>query len=714
MKLGRHSHVDAPGTIFLTGAAGFIARAVRRRAEVEPGALEVIPVPRADAARFIRAHAPERQGPSALLHLAWPGMRAASSGAGAASEDERSWQGFVDWSQGLRDACADTGTPFIGVGSGVEAYAFPNSGLDEPYLGYARRKAALREALGDDTSWLRLHFIFGRHEFSHRVVPSAIRAALAGAELVSNSRDRRRHWLHVDDAAAAMVAFAADPKPGIWDIAGDEAISYDELFALVEQAVGQPLRLSYTNAKTADGDLKLIAPTNPAPVLAPGAGSPANLLARLTEYANSTRAEPWRKTMARAHRVHACRLCHGPLGSPVLSLGDQPLSNRFPRVSETAVITSVLPLEVSLCEDCGLVQLASHVDASEHFHDDYNYVSGASSTWVAHCALYAQDLMDGHGVSTRDFVVEVGSNDGTLLKALAAEGVRGLGVEPSTQVAELARRDGVETLARFFDAEAVEAVKRTHGRPKALIGNNVLAVVPDPDAFLKAARDLIAEDGFMCFEFPHFAKILERRYFDAIYHEHYTYLGVGPLLAWARRNGMEIYAVDRQPIHGGSLRVFMRRGDGAPPPIVSAILEEEGRLSGPEPWRALDAWLKAWREEFRAVLAEMRLEGKVVVGYAAASKATVVCNYLGLTAADIPYCCDASPLKQGRTIPGTGIPIVSPEALKTEPPDVVIVFAWNIFNEIARSLAGLTSRAVPIVRLPPEPEALNHLTKASA
>lgn len=704
----------APKTIFLTGAAGFIARAVRRRAELDPGGLEVIPVPRADGARFIRAHAPEREGRSALLHLAWPGMRQASSNAGGAAEDQQVWDGFVDWSKALRDACAETGTPFIGVGSGVEAYAYPNSGLDEPYLSYARRKDALREALGPEASWLRLHFIFGPHEFSHRVVPSAIRAALAGAELVSNSRDRRRHWLHVDDAAAGMCAFAADPKPGVWDIAGAEAVSYDQLFALVERAVGQPLKLSYTDAKTADGDLKLVAPTNPAPVLAPDAGTPANLLARLTEYADSTRAEPWRETMTRARKAHSCRLCHGPLGKPVLSLGDQPLSNRFPRVSETAVITSVLPLEVSLCEDCGLAQLANHLEASEHFHDDYNYVSGASSTWVAHCALYAQDLMDGHGVGPRDFVVEVGSNDGTLLKALAAEGVQGLGVEPSARVAELARQDGVETLAAFFDAEAVETIKRSHGRPKAVIGNNVLALAPDPDAFLRAARDLIADDGFLCFEFPHFAKILERRYFDAIYHEHYTYLGLGPLLAWARKNGMEIYAVEREPIHGGCLRVFLRRGEGEPPPVVSAILEEERRLSGPAPWRALDAWLRTWREEFRAVLTELHLEGKVVAGYAAASKATVVCNYLGLTAADIPYCCDASLLKQGRTIPGTGIPIVSPEVLKTDPPDVVIVFAWNIFNEIARSLAGLTKSPLPIVRLPPEPEALTQLTKASA
>lgn len=685
---------------------------MQRIAERDGSGLRVILVPRTDAPEFLRREFANLGGEASLIHLAWPDMRAASSDGGGTAVDDGGWRQFVAWSVEVREACAEAGIPFVGIGSGVEPYAEPGSDLGEPYLTYAQRKSELRSALSPpgapEISWVRLHFIFGPHEFPHRIVPSAIRAALEGAELVCNSRDRRRHWLHVDDIATNLCAFAATPKPGVWDITGPKAVSYNELFAMVEKAVGRPLKLAYAQSRTPDGQLKLVAPTNLALNLPQPARRADDLLVRLTEYAQWMRAEPWRKAMTSARRVHTCRLCRGPLSAPVLSLGAQPISNRLPKISESAEITPIYPLDISLCETCGLAQLSHDLDASEHFNDDYTYVSGASSTWVEHCRGYAERLIDKHGVSSGDFVVEVGSNDGTLLKAFAAEGVQGLGVEPSGNVAEMARKDGVETLTAFFNAESVTQIKLSHGRPKAVIGNNVLAHVPDTHAFLSAARELIADDGFMCFEFPHFTNILERRYFDTIYHEHYAYLGVGPLLHWAGKNGMEIYAVEPQTIHGGSLRVFLRRSAGAAvtPPSVTAILDKERRLAGPAPWHALDRWLRTWREEFRAMIAGFHQEGRLVAAYAAASKATVICNFLGLTSSDIAYCCDASPLKQGRSIPGTGIPIVEPSVLTRNPADVVIVFAWNIFDEITPIVSRLTPGALSIVRPLPETQVL--------
>jgi hypothetical protein len=411
--------------------------------------------------------------------------------------------------------------------------------------------------------------------------------------------------------------------------------------------------------------------------------------------------------MTGARRIHQCRLCHGRLGEVVLSLGDQPISNRLPRTGEDLSATPAYPLDVALCETCGLAQLAHDLDASEHFNDDYTYVSGASSTWVEHCRQYAQGLVDRHGVTSADFVVEAGSNDGTLQKAFKAAGVRAVGVDPSGNVAELARKEGLQTLTAFFNAETAARIRAEFGAPKAMIGNNVLAHVPDTHGFLSAARDLIAEDGFLCFEFPHYAKILEQRYFDTIYHEHYGYLGVAPLMHWARGNGMHVSAVETQTTHGGSLRVFLKHGPGPsdPPPSVAALLEEERRLSGPAPWRELDRWLGQWRKDFRVMIDGFHREGRVVAGYAAASKATVICNYLGLTGQDLAYCCDGSALKQGRIIPGVNIPIVSPETLTRNPPDVVIVFAWNIFEEIVRVVAGLTGRPLTLIRPLPEIEA---------
>lgn len=418
--------------------------------------------------------------------------------------------------------------------------------------------------------------------------------------------------------------------------------------------------------------------------------------------------------MTSARRVGHCRLCRGRLSAVVLSLGDQPISNRLPKIGELTE-TPTYPLDIVLCDACGLAQLAHDLDADEHFHEDYAYISGASSTWLAHCREYARGLIERHGVSARDYVVEAGSNDGTLLKAFRDEGVQGIGIEPSANVARLSDEAGIPTINAFFDAQTSAAVRRGHGPPKAVIGNNVLAHTPFTHEFLIAGRDLIAADGFLCFEFPHVTKILTDRYFDTIYHEHYAYLGVGPLMHWAAANGMEVYAVEPQTTHGGSLRVFLRHATGAPTPAdVLALAEQEKALSTPEGWEELDRWLRDWKLRFRAMIARLQSEGRSIAGYAAASKATVISNYLGLTRRDVAYCCDASPFKQGRTIPGTGIPILEPEAMRRDPPDVVIAFAWNIFDEIARVVADLTGGRADLIRPLPDVELVPATERAGA
>ena len=405
--------------------------------------------------------------------------------------------------------------------------------------------------------------------------------------------------------------------------------------------------------------------------------------------------------------ITACRLCGAPLGEPVLSLGNQPISNRLATSQQEDATLRTYPLSIVLCSACGLPQLEHNLQASDHFHGDYVYLSGASSTWVQHCSEYAQDLVQHQGLCEGDFIIETGSNDGTLLKAFSALGLRTLGIEPSSNVADLARKDGIETLATFFNEAAATLIRKKHGVPKALVGNNVLAHVPDTDAFLRAARDLIDPEGFLCFEFPHFVHILDRRYFDTIYHEHYTYLGVGPLQKWADNNGMELYDVERHSTHGGSLRVFLRH-QGARArfqkhsSMIDAIIADETALKGAEPWHQLARWLEQWRERLRSSLADFTAEGKKVVGYAAASKATVLCNYLGVTVDDIAYCCDASPTKQHRIIPGTGIPIVEPERIRKEPPDVVMVFAWNIFDEILSRISKLVTRPTTVIQPLPD------------
>ena len=412
--------------------------------------------------------------------------------------------------------------------------------------------------------------------------------------------------------------------------------------------------------------------------------------------------------MSIATRIRTCRLCGGAVSDTALSLGEQPISNRLQRSGARAAPVASYPLEIVVCTACRLPQLAHDLAAEEHFHDDYTYVSGASSTWVDHCRRYADQLVSQFALGSDDLVVEAGSNDGTLLKFFAAYGVQVLGIEPSGNVADIARQNGVPTLTAFFNEETARKIAEGYGRPKLFIGNNVLAHVPDTDGFLQAARDLITEDGALCFEFPHFTRILTHRYFDTIYHEHYCYLGVGPLANWARTHGMAVADAQPQSTHGGSLRLFMekqgRSPDGSARARIDRCLAEEAALAGIDPWRELERWLGDWRSRFRGTVSELRRTGKTVAAYAAASKATVLSNYLGLTAEDVAWCCDASPLKQGRLIPGANIPIVAPAALKDDPPDAVIAFAWNIFDEIADVVAANVVRETLLIRPIPEIE----------
>ena len=408
------------------------------------------------------------------------------------------------------------------------------------------------------------------------------------------------------------------------------------------------------------------------------------------------------------NQTKACRLCGGALSDIALSLGEQPISNRLPRAPSRAAAAAPYPLAIVVCAECGLPQLAHDLAAEEHYHNDYTYLSGASSTWVDHCREYADRLIEQLDLGPKDLVVEAGSNDGTLLKFFAARGVQVLGIEPSGNVAAIARDNGVPTLTAFFNGETAREVAERYGRPKLFIGNNVLAHVPDTDGFLQAARDLIADDGALCFEFPTFTRILTHRYFDTIYHEHYCYLGVGPLAKWAEKHGMAISDVRPQPTHGGSLRLFMdKQGqtpDAAAQARIDQCLAEEAGLTGVAPWQELDRWLDDWRSRFRGTVSELRSTGKSVAAIAAASKATVLSNYVGLTAADVDWCCDASPLKQGRFIPGSNIPIVPPTALRDNPPDAVIVFAWNIMDEIADMVAANAVKKTLLIRPLPEIE----------
>ncbi|GGY44487.1 class I SAM-dependent methyltransferase [Parvularcula lutaonensis] len=404
-----------------------------------------------------------------------------------------------------------------------------------------------------------------------------------------------------------------------------------------------------------------------------------------------------------AVRVETCRMCGGKLGDTLLSLGHQPISNQLPKTAEDAENAARFPLAVAACESCRYVQLTHDLPADAHFHDDYAYVSSASSTWLDHCRNYARDVREKYGVREGALAVEVGSNDGAFLQALKDEGLDILGIEPSGNVAQIANDKGLRTMNAFFGAESAEKAKAEYGPAACVIGNNVLAHVPDTDGFLKAGKALIAEDGFLCFEFPHVLHVIDRMFVDTIYHEHYGYLGVRPLHEWAKRNGMVVAAIDPQTTHGGSLRVILRHASAAQEASdLSVWLQKEEPVESEAAWHALSDRLAKWRKELRSLIDKHKKAGRKIAGYAAASKATVLANYVGLTGDDLDYCCDASPFKQGRFIPGAAIKIRPPDAMRDDAPDVSVVFAWNIFDELSRIIGTLIDYPIDVIRPLPE------------
>ena len=259
------------------------------RRAVKDGGTAVVVVPRSGAVEFLRERLGQRRGRAALVHLAWPNLRGVQSTASASGAAAEGWGEYVQWSVALREACSEGGAWFIGIGTGIEACAEdPAVNLAEPYRSYARRKTELMKVLErpSQTSWVRLHYIFGPYEDPSRLVPSAIRACLKGVEFACGARHRRRHWLYVEDVAALIADFAAAPVTGIWDIAGRQELSFDELLGLVERAVERPLRLAEAETNTADSRLAVVAPTNLASIVPATAGCPENLLARLKDYAH--------------------------------------------------------------------------------------------------------------------------------------------------------------------------------------------------------------------------------------------------------------------------------------------------------------------------------------------------------------------------------------------------------------------------------------------
>lgn len=392
--------------------------------------------------------------------------------------------------------------------------------------------------------------------------------------------------------------------------------------------------------------------------------------------------------------MSSCRFCDAPLDSVFVDLGMSPLCETFLTGDQLNHMEPFYPLRVYVCEQCWLVQLEEYVTPEDIF-GFYPYFSSFSDSWLRHAERYAQEAIERFGLTNGNLVVELGSNDGYLLQFFVGAGIPVLGIEPAKNVAEEAVKKGIPTRAVFFGKDTAGSLREEGIRADLIVGNNVLAQVPDLNSFVAGIKILLAEEGAVTIEYPHLMRLVEENQFDTIYHEHFSYFSLSVTARIAGAHGLEVFDVEELPSHGGSLRVFFQHAEGirSIEPAVKDLLEREeaAGLGGPDYYAKFSANVEAVKRRLLAFLIDAKRRGKTVVGYGAPGKGNTLLNYCGIRSDFVDFTVDRNPLKQGRFLPGTHIPIRPPEALEEARPDYVLILPWNLKNEIAEQLKGIRS-----------------------
>ena len=385
-----------------------------------------------------------------------------------------------------------------------------------------------------------------------------------------------------------------------------------------------------------------------------------------------------------------CRFCGAGLGRTFVDLGMSPLCETYPSSADLHRGETYYPLHAYVCEHCLLVQLEQY-ESAENIFGDYPYFSSYSDSWLKHCKNYCHKMITNLGLTEKSFVIEVASNDGYLLQYFVEQKVPVLGIEPAANVAKVAVEKGVPTLVRFFGTSLAEEFAIEGRCADLVLGNNVLAQVPDLNDFVEGLKILLKPHGVLTLEFPHLLRLIERNEFDTIYHEHFSYFSLLTTARIMEAHGLRVFDVEELASHGGSLRLYACRTEDQTHPIapsVQKVLGDEigAGLDTMEGYESFARQAKRTKIELVEFLLNAARDGKSVAGYGAPGKSATLLHYCGIGKDLIEYTVDRSPYKQGRFLPGTHIPIYHPDRIRETKPDYVVILPWNLKDEIMEQL----------------------------
>tara|TARA_R100001039_G_scaffold12272_1_gene6831 strand:- start:10496 stop:11719 length:1224 start_codon:yes stop_codon:yes gene_type:complete len=401
-----------------------------------------------------------------------------------------------------------------------------------------------------------------------------------------------------------------------------------------------------------------------------------------------------------------CRHCATPLSHTFLDLGFAPPSNAYLTSAELFKPEKYFPLKVKVCDQCWLVQTEDYTQANELFSSDYAYFSSTSSGWVSHAEHYVEQVSSELNLNSESLVIEVASNDGYLLKNFVAMGIPCLGIEPTDSTAMVAEAKGIPVLREFFGEVLGKQLACEERQADLVVGNNVYAHVPDINDFTRGLKAVLKPGGTITIEFPHLMRLLEQCQFDTIYHEHYSYLSLSAVSRIFQSAGLRVWKVEELNTHGGSLRIFGCHDEDEREnhKSVTAILQLELNrgLQQLETYLDFQARANKIKDDLLDFLIKQKRAGKKVAAYGAAAKGNTLLNYAGVKPDLLPFVCDAAASKQGKFMPGSHIPILSPEQLADKQLDYLLILPWNIAEEVQQINSEIQERGTAFVIAVPE------------